>query len=810
MAVVAHGSIVIEAEAPGAAFEAGSPVVIGVRGVSAEREWELRRWTGDVLSRGRIAVDGCLDLGCLPEGYYRIGFPMTVEPAAGHVAFAVVPKESDRVRLPPDSIYGVDAAFSWCCGKSAFQCPWMDGDTHGVILRLMRLAGVVHVRERMSWRESSPERGVYTYGRYLSNARRLHEQGFRISCMVDDAPQFAKRLEKLPSDLVVLYDFCRNTGKTFGGLVDAFEFWNEPDIGFAPEPVWDYVSALKAAHLGFKDGAPSITVAPGAMCQYLRGNYERLEYANGMAMYSDVFNLHTYTPLSEYPRQQGDIRDCLVQNGVADVPVWITESGTDSEGDAEATGVIKGRRAHSPEQELLVAEFFAKSGVLFAQEGVARNYCFIFTAYNERGGRKDWGFLRADGSVKPSYTVLATQTKVLGGKKLLGEIRLADGVRAFLYEGSKGDQTLAVWTVSKLEKSRGHVRLGPRGAQTIRLPVGANRIDVTDMCGFRRAVTCPSGVVEIEISRYPVYLSGLRGLSCDVQARRTGRIPVRRPDSSFDARIVVRVDLNREDFRIADRKCRADLQGETGRMTLHVWNLDTHGKSGRLICSGGSLHGLPEEIYIPAMSETAVEVVYAPTDDARFKTDFRIGGRFDGRSISEWMAPVWLRGRFLSRCHRKRLNAGKVENWARNDSSDGYSIEPIPDGMSFKADWKAEIDRWFYPTYTLSAAERQVCAAADFLEFDVRAKQDKIENDFSCQVVYVLYENSGPMSVGYAAPVAEWERRTIDLTSVRRSGDTIIGFRLGCNPKGKRLRYEVRDVQLLVEPQPGETQERGR
>ncbi|MBQ5509683.1 MAG: hypothetical protein IIT94_00850, partial [Prevotella sp.] len=42
--------------------------------------------------------------------------------------------------------------------------------------------------------------------------------------------------------------------------------------------------------------------------------------------------------------------------------------------------------------------------------------------------------MRRDGSVKPICAALATLNRLLGGAKLLGEVRVGEGMRAFLYD----------------------------------------------------------------------------------------------------------------------------------------------------------------------------------------------------------------------------------------------------------------------------------------------------------------------------------------------------------------------------------------
>lgn len=60
-----------------------------------------------------------------------------------------------------------------------------------------------------------------------------------------------------------------------------WEFWNEPDIGFAPEGAWDYAAALKSAYLGFKAGDPELTVAPGGYARTPLLNYNHVVLLNG-------------------------------------------------------------------------------------------------------------------------------------------------------------------------------------------------------------------------------------------------------------------------------------------------------------------------------------------------------------------------------------------------------------------------------------------------------------------------------------------------------------------------------------------------
>ena len=93
--------------------------------------------------------------------------------------------------------------------------------------------------------------------------------------------------------------------------------------------------------------------------------------------------------------------------------------------------------AHSPEQELVHAEFYPKAQIALMMEGVERAYFFVFAAFNERNGRKDWGVLRRDGTVKPVFAAIATTVRELGDARLLGALDAPKGIRAFLFEHTR-------------------------------------------------------------------------------------------------------------------------------------------------------------------------------------------------------------------------------------------------------------------------------------------------------------------------------------------------------------------------------------
>ena len=767
---------------------------VTARGGTAGAAWTLTDWLGRALASGAFAPDGRAALGKRPVGYYHL------KSAGADATFAVVPVPEGRVRTDA-SFYGVDSAQSWVSRLGSFDCPWYGGDSYRLVSDLLWRTGLSHVRERLRAAEVNPRPGEYDYSYYLYNADMLRARGIRVSGMFHDVPAYMDRIQKLPRDLAALYAFCRDTAAAFGDRMGDWEFWNEQDIGFAPEPVWDYVAALKAAYLGFKAARPNMPVLPGAVCHATRNAYDAGLYANDAAKYSDVFNFHTYSPLSSYPAMFGELRAFMEKAGIAGRAVWMTESGTNLEGHSDEDGAVRGQKAHSPAQELIHAEFYAKSQIALQMQGVSRNYFFVFGAYNERNGAKDWGVMRRDGTVKPTYAAMSAIARELAAARLEGEIRLGEPFKGYLFAQPDGSQTLAFWRVSPVDTARGGtVSAAPDEAATLALPIPpAGAYTLTDLCGQRTALS--TNVVTA--TRYTAYLSGLRGLKADVPPVPCGTPTPYVPAADEDLSVVFRVDLNTNDFTVADRKSVAELHADTGRLRVQVWNLSPVAKRGTVAVAGGSLSGLPAEIALPPMGVAAFDCTYAARAGAPLVEPLVLSGLFAGRRTSRFAMPVRNLKAFLANGRTTELrNWRDPKAWRRNTSADRFAAvwDEAEQALRFDFAWTKTADRWFYPVYTLTLPDEAFDDALMF-EFEVKSVQDKVENDFAGQNLMLVYADSArPARVlSYAAPLTDWETRRIDLTSGlsgAKSG-AVKAIRLGANPKGTTGSFWIRNPRLL-------------
>ncbi|MBR2837306.1 MAG: hypothetical protein IKE55_00830 [Kiritimatiellae bacterium] len=794
-------------DAPGHVAVERTPVA--ARGGVPHAAWTLLDWRNRSTNvSGTFDSAGKAALPPLPSGYYRLVDAASQATGLRPLAtLAVVPDPKTRPKVS-GSFYGADCAASQLAVPGVIDCPWNDGKRRTVVADLAHLAGLTHVRDRMSWRAVQPSPGVAPdFAYYIDTARLFKKRGIGVSGIFHDTPKWAGLLKKLPGDLNALYRFCRTAAGAFGDTVEDWEFWNEPDIGFAPEPVWDYAAALKAAYLGAKAARPGSPVLGGALCQMPDSPYERALFTNDAARYFDVFNYHTYVAPSQYKAMFATMRESLRRAGAAGCPVWLTECGTNFEGPAAAESVRKGNKAHSYEQEIVVAEFCAKSQVALQMEGVARNYLFILAAYNERNGTKDWGLLRRDGTAKLAYAAMSAMTRELGDARLAGALRAGKGLRAYLFDHPDGSQTVAFWSESPVDSATSGsalVEASPDFARTVRLrlPSAGGAFRLSDLCGsVSSAVPDGEGTLALAATRFPAYVSGLRGLRAAEPARTMETGVSKAPDE--DISVVFRVDLAPGDFETT--KTLAVAKTDSPRLRVQAWNFGDAAKTGVVEAAGARLRGLPSGPVVLGPCGSApvgFDCVLGPADSSS-EAVLVLRGVFGGRRTTRLTMPVLFEKRFLASCVSVPLGWKDPAAWKRNDSAAEYSVrwDEKEQAVRFDVAWTDPgVGRWFYPVLPLSLP-RESMKGVLRVAFEVKTAQDKVENDFGRRYLMLVRSGKGGSSgdwFSYAAPSGSWERRYVELPPVA-AGDLsdVTAIRLGGNPNGMRLTFWVRDIAIL-------------
>ena len=800
----------ITTDAPGWVFRDTEPPVFrldsGAPGgralpVGADRRaarFLLRDWRGCELASGEWPADGRLALDSLPPGYYWID----------DRGFMVV---DSSVPPNPDSFFAADSALTMCAKRGEFDCPWYDGDSFRVVAELMGLCGVSHTRERMILGRMAPSRSVVNFSPYLENARLMKRNETQCLGLFGDTPGWmgVSPNRYMPRDLLALYRFMERAVVEFGDCYDAWEFWNEQDLTAAAGPVWEYAASLKAFSLGMAAGDPAKSALPGSVSAVDHQGFCQGMFDNDIAKYVDAFNLHTYENPVNFPKWTADIRRFLEEAGVPDFQVWLTEFGTNLEGHGTRESGREGILAHTPEQELLMAEICPKGMVLLQFGGIHRAWWFLFGCYNERHGEKDWGMMRRDGSVKPICAALATLNRLLGGAKMLGEVRVGEGVRAFLYDAgepprprlqednSKGAQTIVFWRESDVDTGRG---TDARPAdKDFAIPASDGNYRIVDVMGTPSEIAGANGALRLTATSHPQFITGLSGLSPDIPATPSGKFGRKPAAPNEDLTVVVRPHLPSGEVEIGGRHCLAELLGDRCAIELEIWNFSPDAKTGRVVAEGGELRGIPASIVLPPFGKVDLNVEYIPP--AGDGIDFTLSLRFaaaDGRVSTFARIPFFLRKRFLSKCEIVPWPAlDSPEAWHRNDSADEYrcTFDEAEKAVRFDVEWKPGTSRgaWFFPVHNLKLPEESM-AGGKMLEFEVKTDQDKVENDFYEIVVMALYEDGQCRYMPYLRPFREWGvRRAV----VPADADKIVALRFGGTPAGRRLSYWIRNVRLL-------------
>ena len=790
---VVHGGAV-STPAPGWTFTDAEKPVFALSNFAQRVYWTLEDWRGRPIRSDAWPSNGNLTLKPLPPGYYRVKCSDVARLAPESFTFCVVTTNRCRNMASP---FAADAALSGCSRRGSYDCPWHGGDCWHVTAELLGRCGLVHTRERLEWGNFiEPKRGKRDFSRYLASAAAMKDNGVVSTGLFHDTPSWMRRPgRKLPGDLLELYRFMEDAARTFEPYYDSWEFWNEQELGSTSEPCWEYVAALKAFALGARAGSRTTIILPGALSS-VDFRYGLGMFAGEIAKYVQAFNVHTYDNPCSYGSWHDGLRRFLAEANIPGWQVWLTESGTHLEGNGHRP--CPGRpklMAHTEDQEMILAEFYPKSSILHRQAGIVRSWYFMFGCYNEQGGARDWGSMRRDGTVKPVHAAMSAVSSELGDAALLGEKRLGDGVRAFVFAKPDGSRTLALWSVSNLES----LAAPPVAARSenlrevaIRVPDGTYRI--VDMMGTPSTVAAKDGVLKITSSRYPQYVSGLKDIAADVPAADIGRIARYTPSADEDLTVVIRPETNPEDFTITGRKCIAELEKQEGRMRIEVWNLSSDEKKGALSVSAGRLAGGDGEIEIAPWSKAAVEARYVPPPEGE-RFDLDIAGVFNGKRATRVRIPAVNVPRLLAECETVPLPAlDEPAAWKRNDSGCRYdcTYDKGEKAVRFDVEWNRSSGVWFFPVHDLAPGE--TFTGGRYLEFEVKSRQDKVENDMSHVEVMCLYKGRPHKSAPFKAPTFEWEKRRVLLPD---DAADMKGFRVGGLPRGRKLTYWVRNFRLV-------------
>lgn len=780
----------IAVSAPASAFVQGEKLEFRLKPYAAEAaSWKLRNWKHEVLNEGSWPENGrgVLVLPELPNGYYTLELASPTAEFTGSRSFAVVPDPEKRP-ANPDMFFAVDSALSWIARPDAenFRQPQ---NAYLVTAEAARRLGVQMIRERLNWREVEATPGKIDWKQYKANADLIAARGIGISGVYHSAPRWAKsHTTHLPGDLAGTWRFAKTVAEVFRGAMRNWEFWNEQDIGFAPEPAWDYASAMKAAYLGYKAADPNLTVAIGGYA-YLPASYSNVVLSNGIEHYFDIFNLHSYSPICEYPTMLERVRKHMKRNHISERPIWFTENGCGIEGPGRMESYMKNVMMHDPDQELLVAEFIPKMMISMQMLGVDRDFFFVLGPYNEHSGKKDFGLMRRDFTVKAAFPAFATLIDQLCNAEPEGEVSLGNGVKGYLYRQKDNSRTLVYWSCSEVDE-------------------GIQRPDITVKDEYERHFSLPrkgtyKGVdlfgtpfetdsADVTAVRYPRFLHGVDGLPLSVPFRKTALTPPA-DRADLDKSILFRTELS-DDFTVFPSKDGADIRKESARYKLQVWNLSEHEKTGSIRISGGEIDGLPETVTVPSFGKVEFELTFTPVFGPDFKTNLRTDGLFEGKKTSPHVIPVYHIQELMASGRKKSVpqiyDPGKWKGNASGRMEICYDKEE--QALRFRTVFPQDAESlWVYPEYALQLPQESLDGAIG-IGFEMKSSK---ADPTSPTIVRAGLEKKPDAYLRIPPPTEEWEERFAPFP-VGLDLSKVITLKIGMSPHVYDITYWIRNIHL--------------
>lgn len=795
----AEAEFAVVPAAPAAAFLTGEALRFDCRAEQRPERYHVEEWRGrTVIAESEWPADGTLTLAPLPEGYYAL-IPAGNE-FSGRRTFAVVPDPGKRQRNPV-MVYALDSAQNWLASPgSRRNNPRAPENPLEVMSEAAYRSGTSMVRERLAWGGSEARPGEYSWGNFGVSVDLLAARGVAVCVTFHDAPEWARvGNKKLPGAPDAVYRFCRKLAETFHGKVQTWEFWNEQDIGFASEPAWEYAAMLKAAFLGFRAGDPQLPVAIGGPAVLPLTPYNDVVMENGAAEYFDLFNIHSYQPLFNREKSVGNVCAFMERHRIGAAPIWVTEDGSRVEGLARAEGMMPGVKAHSPEQELLVAEFLPKAMLEHQLQGIARNFFFVLSPYNENSGSKDWGLLRRDFTVKPGFAAFAVLADRLGNAKMLGALDAPEGIRALLFENPDGSQTVVYWTRSALDEEgfRPDLKLDDflEKEWVLPLPGGVEECRAYDVFGTPIPLPFRDGNLTLPANRFPAYLVGVSGLH-PAQAAVAPPDATSLPQPGPGAQIVLRALLS-ESF-VVNGKESADPGRDGGRLMLQVWNFSDAAQTVSLQSRGGLVDGLPDSVAVEP--EQCVELPLrfrfdpsVPTPETRLC----FTGSCGGESVSPVEIPIKSAQLAAELCRRMPLTGMMDPGGWKENSSGSISIDydAAEGGVRFHTEFPPLVDRWSYPEYILQLPQESLENAYG-LSFEVKMLPAG-KSAITQMLVMASHRTGKTVFLPVLEPTSQWESRVVVFDPGSVKPEEIEMLRFGLNSRVDEITFLLRNVEVL-------------
>jgi hypothetical protein len=243
------------------------------------------------------------------------------------------------------------------------QLYWTDRSR---VLELTRIAGFDWVRQQIHWRDIEDSPGTYKWGELDLIVEEVNARGLKLLVNIVRSPDYYGTNSGKPKDPKALGDFVEAIAQRYGTKIAAIEIWNEPNLayenggkittddpGLYAEILAECYRRIKAVNPNIivLAAAPSSTGVSDPAIALSDVEYLRLMYTYKDGMVKDFFDIQAVHPGGAanspdwlYPDNPGtaegwndhpthyfrhieNIRALMVEHGLADRQMWITEYG---------------------------------------------------------------------------------------------------------------------------------------------------------------------------------------------------------------------------------------------------------------------------------------------------------------------------------------------------------------------------------------------------------------------------------------------------------------------------------------------------
>lgn len=764
-------AMIITSDAPGNVFIAGSPIRLEIKDAQGEISYGVTDYFGANKASGKIT--SVIELPGLQPGWYEV----KCKDNAGEATTSIgVVMNRGKAPLPENGRICTDVAAAWLVNASNYQA----------ITRMIRIAGIPWVRERLHWIGKEKERNIADWEQYQAVADDYAVEGIHVYQICHDSPRWShpgRDGNVCPDDLRDYYYFIRDAANHFSKQISAWEIWNEPDIGFWPDQSDRYSGLVKAGYLGIKDGNPKAMVLQGSILG-VGTQFEKSIYESGTIGYFDVYNCHIYKKPIIYPSVLADHLDLLSKYSVDDRPVWVTEAGVSVEG---SEGPDK--KILNTENQHIQCQYIPRAAAMSLAAGTDKYFFFVLPHYTE--GPVQWGALRPDLTPYPSFIALSTAANILGQSTYKGEYKPGNNaITAQFFSTGKGNVMVA-WSDTETEMT---------------VPTDKRYIRIANVFGEENSIKSENGVVKVKLGPDAIYLFDLgRSVEKNLtgKPRPHGKLPKLNP-----SRVVVvghtELSVNKDfDAYILKNQ-------DAFNYIVDVYNFNEKtGASGTVEVTapdGWTVSNSKQPVIVGTMGRETLRFRVKPGALSVNRFKITVNADFKGDKVAPCVSAFKYDLDAVTPTQRKPLDwAKRAGQWLPEASHNcALMINNIePDAIHFDTKFDSKEDRWAYPV--LRFEKPLDFSGFDGIAFDLNVP----EESYASVIRLMLVEPDGATYTASTKSIGAKHRvvllfKDMELFQAGKPDpngqfdlNAISAVKFGCNAGRDYLLFDVSNFELV-------------